>query len=71
MINPTHTKKVYTHRAARVVLIKQEEILNRMVKDGTLSDSLAHSLFDTLANESDRINLERANTDKYQNSTIN
>ena len=46
-------------------MIKQEEILHRMVKDGTLSDSLAHSLFDTLADESDRINMERASHDRY------
>lgn len=37
LINPAHLKKVYTHRAARIILIKQEEILHRLVKEGTNS----------------------------------
>lgn len=36
LIDPEHLKTVYTHRAARIVLIKQEEILLRMIKEGTL-----------------------------------
>ena len=34
LINQDHLRLVYTHRAARVILIKQEEILRRMVTEG-------------------------------------
>ena len=34
LINPAHLRKVYTHRAARIILIKQEEILHRMLTEG-------------------------------------
>ena len=37
-----------------------------MVKEGTLTEGLANSLFDTLATESDRVNLERASHDRYE-----
>jgi hypothetical protein len=36
-----------------------------LVALGTLSDTLAHVLFDTLADESNRINTERALHDRY------
>lgn len=34
LMDPEHLKTVYTHRAARIVLIKQEEILLRMIREG-------------------------------------
>lgn len=88
LINPAHLKQVYTHRAARVILIKQEETLKRMVVEGkimsflmlankkrvphfylrnptgTLSTSLAHTLFKSLTDESDRVNIARAEHDR-------
>jgi hypothetical protein len=36
---------------------------------GILSDSLAHTLFDTLAGESDRVNLARASHDRCGDRT--
>mmetsp|Transcript_22741 Transcript_22741/g.37947 ORF Transcript_22741/g.37947 Transcript_22741/m.37947 type:complete len:180 (-) Transcript_22741:926-1465(-) len=35
-----------------------------MVREGTLGDALAHSLFDTIQDESDKVNLERAAADR-------
>jgi hypothetical protein len=41
LINPQHLRKVYSHRAARIILMKQEKILHRMVTEGTRTPSAA------------------------------
>ncbi|KAJ1418189.1 hypothetical protein B484DRAFT_143671 [Ochromonadaceae sp. CCMP2298] len=64
VMNAADLRTVYTHRAARIILIKQHEILSAMVAEGTLDDALAHSLFDQLQDESDRVNLEGVLADK-------
>jgi hypothetical protein len=44
LINQNHLKKVYAHRAARIILIKQEEILRRMVAEGNRFCALVYKL---------------------------
>ncbi len=57
-------RKVYTHRAAKVIVIKQTEMLERMVKEGSLSDKNARHLFKTIESDRDRIEIERASHDR-------
>jgi hypothetical protein len=42
LINPQHLRKVYSHRAARIILMKQEKILRRMVTEGASRVHLHH-----------------------------
>jgi hypothetical protein len=57
-------KKVNTHRAAKIVLLKQADILNQIVHDGVLSQKNAQKLFDALRTERDRVHLLRAQHEK-------
>lgn len=56
--------KVYTHRAAKIVLLKQAEILHEILHDGILSEKNAANLFESLERERDRIHLLRSQHEK-------
>jgi hypothetical protein len=53
-------RKVNTHRAAKIVLLKQADILHHIVHDGVLSQKNAQKLFDALRHERDRVHVLRA-----------
>lgn len=59
-INPDDIRKVNTHRAAKIVLLKQAEILHTIVHNGILSEKNASNLIDSLDRERDRIHVLRA-----------
>jgi hypothetical protein len=55
---------MYTHRAAKVIIHKQGEMLQHMVDEGIISEKNARSLFDTYENERNQLDMERAREDK-------
>eukprot|EP01034_Spumella_vulgaris_P022714 gene22714-28867_t len=57
-------RKVYTHRAAKVIVLKQAEMLHRMVSEGSLSEKNARHLFKTIEDDRDRIDIERESHDR-------
>ncbi len=57
-------RKVNTHRAAKIVLLKQADILHSIVHDGILSEKNANNLLESLERERDRIHVLRANHEK-------
>eukprot|EP01038_Epipyxis_sp_PR26KG_P009148 gene9148-12339_t len=63
-INREDVKKVYTLRAARVIILKQTEIIERMIADGALSEKNAHFLLRTIETDSRRIFKERESYDR-------
>jgi hypothetical protein len=57
-------RKVYTHRAAKVIVLKQASMLSRMVQEGSISDKNARHLFKTIEDDRDRIDIERESHDR-------
>lgn len=55
---------LYTHRAAKVILHKQGEMLQHMVDEGIISEKNARSLFENHEVERNQLELERARRDK-------
>ncbi len=54
-------KRLYTHRAAQALIVKQTEILHNIVHEGILSEKNAKTLFETL--EEDKIRIRRREKD--------
>lgn len=48
-------RRLYTHRAAQALIVKQAEILHNIVHEGILSEKNAKTLFDTLEDDKIRI----------------
>ena len=63
-INPNDVRKVNTHRAAKIVLLKQAEIIHTIVHDGILSEKNASNLIESLERERDRIHVLRADHER-------
>jgi hypothetical protein len=55
---------VYTQRAAKVLLMKQADILHNIVNEGILSEKNARYLFESLQIERDRIHILRSQQEK-------
>jgi hypothetical protein len=49
---------VYTHRAARMLTLKQLEVVQNIVNEGILSEKNAQYFFSLLQEEEDNITLE-------------
>ena len=48
-------RKLYTHRAAQALIVKQTEILHNIVREGILSEKNAKTLFEALEEDKIRI----------------
>jgi hypothetical protein len=64
MINKEDVRTVYTHRAARIIILKQQKLVHHIIEDGVLSEKNASQLIEQLKEDSDRINIERNLHDK-------
>lgn len=63
-IDQHDVKQVYTHRAAMVIIMRQTEILDRMIKEGAITEKNARHLFKTIERDRDRIDEERHTYDR-------
>lgn len=57
-------KRFCTNRAARVVILKQLEIVEKLVKEGALSDIRAKIVFSSINDDIDLLDKERATVHK-------
>ena len=58
-LNQADVTKLYTHRAANVVMQKQIQMIHQMVKDGELNKIDANSLFTIVGKDNKQLEMER------------
>jgi hypothetical protein len=63
-LDQRHVSALYSKIAARVILQKQEELINSMIKEGAISRKNAATLLDTIATNRDRVDVERESLHK-------
>jgi NhaP-type Na+/H+ or K+/H+ antiporter len=67
LIKQDDLKEFYNHRAARVVLLLQQQLIDHMVEEGALSHQLAEMFLESIDEDHQDLDREREQTHRYVN----